>query len=145
LWTKGTPPAPRNPARLQRRFLAGRIARDRTAANDALIGDFDVIRDYRELLVDLKTRFERGLPIETSRRAGRVLAEIDDSIVKHRSPDARGNPRRSSWLLLEVATGDHRRFRTYFVAESSRGNHLVPVTKDTGCDNAPIGAPERGD
>lgn len=52
------------------------------SANDALIGDGAVIRDYRELLVDLQTRFGRGLPIEASLRAVQVLAEIDDSIAK---------------------------------------------------------------
>lgn len=61
-------------------------------ANDALIGDADVIRDYRELLVDLQRRFGQGLPIELSRRAGRVLAEIDQSISRQQERVRRGEP-----------------------------------------------------
>lgn len=49
-------------------------------ANDALIGNAGVIHAYRELLVDLQTRFGRGLPVEISRRAARVLGEIDRAI-----------------------------------------------------------------
>jgi type II secretory pathway pseudopilin PulG len=60
------------------------------SANDALIGDGDVIRDYRELLVDLQTRFGRGLPIQASLRAVQVLAEIDDSIAKQEQRVRRG-------------------------------------------------------
>jgi hypothetical protein len=44
------------------------------------------------LLVDLQTRFGRGLPIETSRRATRVLADIDGSIAKQEERVRHGEP-----------------------------------------------------
>lgn len=61
-------------------------------ANDALIGDADVIRAYRELLVDLQTRFGLGLPTEALRRSVRVLASIDTAIASQGDRVRRGDP-----------------------------------------------------
>jgi type II secretory pathway pseudopilin PulG len=62
------------------------------SANDALIGEADVIREYRELLVDLQTRFGRGLPTETSLRSAMVLADIDRSISQQEERVRQGEP-----------------------------------------------------